>query len=149
MARRHAVEAALKLPVAGDELAASRRQAHAAARGALRGTLDELESRGLLQLFQVSPGVAVRHAELCRRLTERASLVDQLEQSSPAVAELESLAEDDPDSQLGLHCANTVVRPAGVCTSRTALSTTVTPGVARACPGRDLRASAAAATGDA
>src|SRR5262245_2228369 len=103
VARGHAVEAALELSVADYELAAGRRQPHAAPGGSFRGALDELEAGGFLELFQISPGVAIGHAELGCRLTEGTSLVDQLEQPRPAFAELESLAEDDPDPQLGLH----------------------------------------------
>src|SRR5205085_2993130 len=97
------LERAAKCPVVHQEAPARVGQAHAAARPAARGALDEFEAGRLLELAQVAPRVAIRHLELRRRLLQRAARLDRLQQPRAAVAEFQVLAERDPDPQLRFH----------------------------------------------
>src|SRR5262249_33028657 len=76
---------------------------HAALGSAAGHPLDELEAGRLLELAQVTPGIAIRHLERLGRLLERAALLDGLQQPRAAVAEFQRVAERHPDLELGLH----------------------------------------------
>src|SRR5262249_44262326 len=79
--------------IAAPEALARLGQAHAALRPAAGDTLDELEAGRVLELPQIPPGVAIRHLERLGGLLERAVLLDRLQQSRPAVAEFQVIAE--------------------------------------------------------
>src|SRR5262249_47841640 len=76
---------------------------HAALGSAAGHPLDELEAGRLLELAQVTPGIAIRHLERLGRLLERAALLDGLQQPRAAVAEFQRVAERHPDLELRLH----------------------------------------------
>src|SRR5262249_39542420 len=98
-----AVELVSEFPIALQEAVASAGQAHPALGAAARGSFDELESRGALQLPQIAPRVAIGHLELFGGLTKRAKLADRFQQTGAAVSELEVVAERHPHAELRLH----------------------------------------------
>src|SRR5262249_9233249 len=91
------VEGLAEPAIAGEEGPALAGQAGAAGAATPRPALEELEPGVGLQLPDVAPGGAVRHAHPGHRLLDRAQLVDQLEQAGPAVAQLRPAPEDHPD----------------------------------------------------
>jgi len=97
------LEATPELRVASQEVAACGGQPHAATGSGAGPTLDEAEASRLLELLQIAPRIAIRHAELDGGLPQRPSLVDQTQELRPAGAELQLSAEDHPHADLGLH----------------------------------------------
>src|SRR5207244_1399218 len=97
------LERAAERAVVTQEALAGVGQPHTALRAAARRTLHELEAGRVLQLAQVTPGIAVRHLERLGRLLERAALLDRLQQPRAAGAEFQVVAERHPDPELRFH----------------------------------------------
>ena len=90
-----AIHRALEGAVVLQQSTALAGQARAALRALAGPALEEPEAGGGLELANVDARASVRHAHPGNRLLDRAELVDQLEQPSPAVAELGAGAEAD------------------------------------------------------
>jgi len=97
------IEPAPELPIPRDKVLSRLREAHSASWPAPLDALDKLEAGHALELSQISPRIAVRHAGHLGRRPQRAPVLYQLEQVGPAVSKLETVAKRDPDLDLRLH----------------------------------------------
>src|SRR5262249_25468053 len=97
-----ALQPLAKLAIPRQELLRFGREPHSAPR-AVGTSLDELEAGRARELAEIPPGVAVRHLEFFRGPPQRPELLDEIEQPGAPLADLEVVAERDPDLDLGLH----------------------------------------------